>query len=298
MRYRFIKAHLGIWPVSLQCLVLMVTRSGYYRWQSGTESVRSRRQKELLEKIREIYVKNRKRYGRRRVYKGLVKAGIRVSQGTVGKLMRNHGIRPWYTKAFRRPKVEKTRKNVSPNSLNRNFQPGVLNKTWLSDLTQVKTSEGWLYLSVVEDLGSRRVLGWCMSSRMKTDIVLVGLRMAFSNRRDVPSKVLFHSDQGSQYRSLEVWALLKAKGLESSMSRKGNCWDNSPMESFFATLKRELYLDPRWTRQQVKTEVFEFIEGYYNTERLHSTLGYASPMEYETQIMEKDPQSKSAKENG
>lgn len=265
------------------CKELEVSHSGFYEWLKRPESNRSKMQKDLLVRIYEVYEQSRRRYGRRRVYQGLIRSGIKVGQRMVENLMRKHAIRPWYSKKFRRPKEEKGKKKVSPNTLNRTFEKGVLNKVWLSDITQIQTSEGWLYLSVVEDLGSRRVIGWSMSSRMKTDIVLEGLKMAFLNR-DHPSKVLFHSDQGSQYRSLEVLDFLKFRNLESSMSRRGNCWDNSPMESFFATLKRELYLNTKWNRQQVKTAVFEFIEGYYNRDRYHSTLGYLSPVEYEAQI--------------
>ena len=193
------------------CKELEVSHSGFYEWLKRPESNRSKMQKDLLVRIYEVYEQSRRRYGRRRVYQVLIRSGIKVGQRMVENLMRKHAIRPWYSKKFRRPKEEKGKKKVSPNTLNRTFEKGVLNKVWLSDITHIQTSE-------------------------------------------------------------------------SSMSRRGNCWDNSPMESFFATLKRELYLNTKWNRQQVKTAVFEFIEGYYNRDRYHSTLGYLSPVEYEAQI--------------
>lgn len=276
------------------CRVLQVSRSGFYAWLERPESNRSKNEKDLLEKIREIHKRNRERYGRRRIYEGLIRSGTKVGKGTVGRIMHKHGIRPWYVKKFKRLKVEKFRKKVSPNKLNRDFKPGIPNKVWLSDLTQIRTLEGWLYISVVEDLGTRRVIGWSMSSRMKKAIILEGLRMALKDRKP-PKRLMFHSDQGSQFRSDELLDLLKVLEIESSMSRKGNCWDNAPMESFFATLKRELYLETKWTRAKVKTEVFEFIEAFYNQFRYHSTLGYLTPVEYENQIQPRRVEAKRKK---
>lgn len=262
------------------CKVLLVSRSGFYKWVEGPVSNRAVRQKVLLEKIRAIHLANRKRYGRRRIYQAIVKGGEKVGKGTIERLMRKHGIRPWYTKRFRAPRVSNPKGETPPNALNRGFQPGISNQVWLSDLTQIRTLEGWLYISVIEDLGTRRAIGWSMSNRMTSGLVLAGIRMAFSTQ-GTPKKVMFHSDQGSQYRSEEVVNFLRTKGVEVSMSRRGNCWDNAPMESFFATLKRELYLDVKWPRQKVKSEVFEFIEAYYNRSRYHSSLDYLTPAEYE-----------------
>ena len=279
-----------MWPVCFQCRGLDVSRSGFYSWLRRVVSPRRERRKFLYQQILSVFMKHRKRAGRRQIHRNLTGDGVSVGLNTVGRIMREHAIRPWYCKPFRRPRRDKDRQNVKPNDLDRAFQPGMPNRAWLSDITEFRTFEGKLYLSVVEDLGTRRVLGWAMSNRMRAELVEESLQMAIK-LRGKPVKVLFHSDQGSQFRSELIRHALRDYGADQSMSRRANCWDNAPMESFFATLKREMYWNRSWTRQRLRTEIFEFIEVYYNRQRLHSTLSYQTPVGFEKKAILKDPLS-------
>lgn len=281
MKYRFIDRERVHWPVVVMCRVLEVHRSGYYAWQhrQRTHSMgkRADENRELMTAIREVYRTSKERYGAPRVTAALRKQGYRCSRGRVARLMQANALRAKGQRAFR----VTTRSNhalASPNRLDRNFdQAAAPNRMWTSDITYVSTREGWLYVATVLDLFSRRVVGLAMADHMKEDLVCEALEQAITRRAPQPG-VILHSDRGSQYCSWRYRSLVQTHGFLQSMSRKGNCWDNAPMESFFKTMKtEEVYRQRYHTRQEAKQSIFEFIEIFYNRQRLHSTLGYETP---------------------
>jgi len=262
---------------------LEVSRSGYYKWLNRSCSGRKRENEELIEQITAIQRRSRHRYGSPRVTKALHRRGYQVGENRVAGLMRAHGLGRRLRKRFRSTTNSQHSLPVAENLLNREFDVSKANCAWVSDITYISTAKGWMYLCIVIDLYSRKVVGWAMSTRMKTDLVLQALIMAFLVRR--PSEgLLFHSDRGSQYCSHVFRARLQKYRMKQSMSRRGNCWDNAPAESFFKTLKCELNGHRAFqNREEARRAVFEYIEVFYNRERLHSSLGYLTPTEFEKQ---------------
>ena len=268
----------------VMCDVLEVSRSGYYAWKSRAPSCRSQRRRELIEEIREIHRdRDMKSYGSPRVYRELVARGHEVSENTVARLMHSAGIRAASTRKYRVTTDSNHSHPVAENVLNREFQQASADRVWLADITYIWTAEGWLYLACVLDAYSRRIVGWSMSDRMRQDLVLDALRMALGQRRpDGEAGLLHHSDRGSQYASAAFQKLLKEESITCSMSRRGNCWDNAMMESFFASLKKErIHQEQYTTRAQARSSVFDYIERFYNRIRRHSALGYLSPEQFE-----------------
>lgn len=281
MKYRFVEVHAQQWPVQRMCALLGISRSGYYAWKKRPPSQRTKRNEEMLQQIRKIHKDNRNVYGSPRVHAALKKQGICVSKKTVARLMQEDGL----VGVRKNRKVRTTDSNhslpVASNLLDRDFSADQPNQKWVADITYIPTGEGWLYLASVLDLFSRKIVGWSMSSQIDADLVAQALRMAFYLRRP-GAGLLHHSDRGSQYASHQIHDLLAANQIQISMSRRANCYDNAAMESFFGTLKNEWVHHQKYTtRAQARTDIFSYIEGFYNTVRLHSTLGYCSPNEFE-----------------
>lgn len=281
MRYRVIQEHDRRYPIRVMCRALAVSAAGYYAWRSRPESARSSQTRTLLSAIRVIHRESRETYGSPRIWNALVKQGHRVGEHRVARLMRHGGIRAKTVTKWRATTQSQHRFPVAANTLDRAFTVAAPNRVWAGDLTYVWTMEGWLYLAVLLDLYSRRVVGWAMGPRLTGELAEQALTMALVNR--IPrAGLVHHSDRGSQYAATSYQRRLTEYGLIPSMSRKGNCWDNACVESFFGTLKRELvHQRPYVTRDEAKQDIFEYIEVFYNRTRRHSTLGYDSPAEYE-----------------
>jgi putative transposase len=283
MRYYFIEDHRSVWPIIVQCDVLQVTRSGYYAWRKRPLSPRAQRQANLTDRIQAIHAqKHQDVYGAPRIHKELVAQGHTCNRKTVAKCMKAAGIRAQTVKKFRVLTTDSNHSHpVAHNVVDRNFTPAERNQTWTADITYIPTEEGWLYLAAVEDLFSRKIVGWSMSDRMDSRLVVDALEMAI--HRELPGEGLVaHSDRGVQYASEHYQNLLRRHDVTCSMSRKANCWDNAPMESFFATLKKELVHRQRYqTRNEARRSLFEYIEIFYNRVRRHSALGYLSPAQFE-----------------
>ena len=287
MKFSFIEGQRGSHSVEMMAGLMSVSRSGYYCWRSRAPSKRFRREERLLDQIKEIQEGVRYRYGSPRVAVELERRGYRVGRNRVARLMSLHGLGARRRKRYRSTTDSTHGFLVAENLLNRGFDVLKPNGVWASDITYIPTAEGWLYLCTVMDLHSRRIVGWSMSSRMKSDLVVQALLMALLRRR--PSRgLIFHSDRGSQYCSHEFRKWTQCWGIRQSMSRRGDCWDNSPAESFFKTLKSELCGDRAFrNRRDAQAAIFEYIEVFYNRVRLHSTLGYMTPCEYEERKSEK-----------
>lgn len=287
MRYAFISAHEGKFAMKLMCRVLGVSRSGYYAHRTRPQSRRSVENGRLLNRIRTVHEKSRRTYGSPRVYWQLAAEGETCSKGRVERLMAANEIRAKRKRNFVVTTDSKHCLPVAPNIVERQFSVDEPNSVWSSDITYIPTAEGWLYLAGVLDLCSRTAVGWSMGDTLERTLVLDALKMAYRRRR--PGKgLIHHSDRGCQYASEDYRNLLKLYGMQMSMSRKGDCWDNAPMESFFGTLKNELVHHRKYqTRAEARRDIFEYIEVFYNRERLHSSLGYLSPMNYEKQIAAK-----------
>jgi transposase InsO family protein len=281
MRYTFVREEAKTHSVELLCETMDVSCSGYYAWRDRPLSPRAQEHQRLIPKIKTIFNESRETYGYRRVTHELKKQQEPCGKHQVAQLMRLHGLAPPAKRRFTVTTDSNHSNPIHPNALNRQFNPSTANTSWVSDITYVATSEGWLFLAVVMDLFSRTIVGWAMDKHMTEELVLNALRMALF-RRKVSSKLLLHSDRGSQYASISYQHLLKNQGITCSMSRKGNCWDNAPMESFFRTLKVEcVYRYTFETREQAKRSIFDYIEVFYNRQRGHSALNYLSPMNYE-----------------
>ncbi|RYZ12768.1 MAG: IS3 family transposase, partial [Myxococcaceae bacterium] len=279
VKFAFIDAKKALYPVAVLCRHLGVSRSGYYAWEKRPESERKRRDRALHLEVAAVHQESRGTYGAPRVHAELKARGQRVARKRVARLMRQAGLRGRARRRFVRTTDSVHGHPVAPNTLERNFQPGQPHRAWVGDITYVWTDEGWLYLAVLLDLFSRKVVGWAMGERIDRGLVLSALDMALLGR---PAPQLHHSDRGSQYASEDYRQLLEARGIGCSMSRKGNCWDNAVAESFFSTLKLELVYITRFkTRESAKQSLFEYIEVFYNRKRRHSALGYVSPVEYE-----------------
>lgn len=288
MRFACIARHRGEYPVRLMCRVLRVSPAGFYDWLTRAPSARAIADERLMLNIRVAHARSDGTYGAPRIQRDLRDDGLGVGTKRVARLMR--GARLAGAPGRRRgPRTTDSAHAapVAPNVLDRRFDvTGVRapNRVWVSDLTYVPTREGWLYLAVVLDLASRRVVGWAMGASLEVGLALGALRMAIATRRPAEG-LLHHSDRGSQYACADYAAELAAHGMLASMSRKGDCWDNAVAESFFATLERELVARRDWrTRAEARQAIFRFIETWYNRVRRHSTLGYVSPADYEQQL--------------
>lgn len=263
------------------CRVLEVSTSGYYDWRKRPESRRQKEDRRLVVEIKAIHSESRQTYGSPRIHDELKDRGIRCGRKRVARLMRLHDISAKQKRRFKATTDSKHTLPVAENVLNRQFTPSAPNVAWSADITYIPTRQGWLYLAVVMDLFSRRIVGWSMHKRLHRSLVLDALKMALRGRSPRPG-LIHHSDRGSQYASGDYQALLDAQQMVCSMSRRGNCWDNAPVESFFSTLKRELVHRRRYrTRAEARAELFEYIEVWYNRRRRHSSLGYQSPVKYE-----------------
>lgn len=271
----------GQYPVKVLCQELQVSRSGYYAWLRRGPSRRQQADEKLWRSVGAVFEQSRGVYGYRRVYAALQAQGFACSRHRVRRLMQVHGLRARRRRRYRTTTQSRHQLPVAPNLLARDFTATAANQKWVSDITYVPTHDGWLYLAVVMDLFSRRVVGWAMEPQLDKMLGLKALRMALAGRRP-PVALLYHSDRGVQYANNEFQQLLRAHGLVASMSRTGNVYDNAPMESFFASLKRELIHHRNYrTRSEAQADIFEFIEVFYNRQRLHSALQYQAPADFE-----------------
>ena len=281
MRYRAIQEQDRRYPIRLMCRTLAVSAAGYYAWRSRPESTRSANTRTLLSAIRVIHQESRETYGSPSIWDALIKQGHRVGEHRVARLMRVEGIRAKTVKKWRATTQSNPRLPVAENTLNRQFTVEHPNRVWAGDLTYVWTTEGWLYLAVILDLYSRLVVGWAMGHRLTVELAEQALTMALANRNP-RAGLLHHSDRGSQYAATSYQLLLTTHGITTSMSRRGNCWDNAVAESFFSNLKKErIKLRIYASRQEAKSDVFDYIEGFYNRVRRHSHLDQMSPLAFE-----------------
>ena len=264
----------------MMCRVLEVSRAGFYRWRKRPDSQRSMENRKLVKEIEAIHRESRGVYGSPRIHAHLCRQA-RYGKNRIARLMRLHGIRSIQKRKFRVTTDSRHALPVAKNVLDRKFSAREPNKRWNVDITYIPTQEGWLYLAVVMDLYSRKIVGWAMDRRITKDLVRKALQMALESRNP-DHGLLHHSDRGSQYASGEYQKLLRSKGMIGSMSRKGNCWDNAVVESFFSALKTELVHHRQFeSRRRAQLEIFDYIEVFYNRQRLHSALGYQSPEEFE-----------------
>ncbi|WP_431089937.1 IS3 family transposase [Paenibacillus sp. 8b26] len=281
--FSFIYDHRFQCRVAKMCAVFGVSRSGYYKWVQ-TRTIHKERQKQrekLLQRIRRIFLDSRRLYGSRKIHKALVQQGVAVSEKTVVRIMKELGLKSRTVKKYKATTNSKHQLPVHENLLNQQFVAGAPNEVWMTDITYIPTDEGWLYLASVMDLYSRKIVGFHMDSRMTKELVIQALDQAYRVQRPGEG-VLHHSDRGSQYASHEYQAKLVKYHMKGSMSRKGNCYDNACIESFHSVLKKELiYLDHYKTRREAKKQIFEYITCFYNGKRIHSSLGYVSPNQYE-----------------
>jgi putative transposase len=275
--FEFIDAEKAQYPIGVLCKALDVSRPGYYAHTRRPPSKHATRDAALGAKIAEIHARSGKRYGSPRVHEELREDGEHVSRKRVSRIMKERDLRGKRRRRFRVTTQSEHDMPVAPNVLARDFSASAPNQKWVGDITYIWTREGWLYLAVLIDLFSRRVVGWSMSDSLATELPLRALQMAIHARRP-PRGLVHHTDRGCQYASSDYRAVLEQHGLVASMSRKGDCWDNAVAESFFASLKTELVRDIDFlTRDQARREVFAYIEGFYNRRRRHSSLGYANP---------------------
>jgi putative transposase len=293
--YRMISAEKASTPVSVCCALLGVSRSGYYGWERRAPSDRALGDAVLIERIREIWAENRQVYGSPRIHADLrLKDDIRVGRKRVERLMREAGISGLQRRKRGRTTISVPGVRVADDLVERQFRPVAPNVLWIADVTYLRTWEGWLYLAAVQDAYSRRIVGWSMADHMRSELVVDALQMAVSRRRPAPG-LIHHSDQGSQYVSLAFGQAARDAGIARSMGSKGDCYDNAVAESFFATLKKELVHRRSWpTRRELTSEVFEYLEAFYNRARRHSTLGYLSPVDYENRTLIKSGASLAA----
>ena len=280
MRYRFIDSQRTDHPVRRLCRTLGVSASGYYAARGRAPSVRTQRQTQLTMRIRAIHIESRSTYGAPRTHKELVAQGDACCKNTVARLMHRAGIVPKTVLRFRVTTDSRYTWWAAPNLLGRVFSACEPNACWLTDITFIPTRSGWLYLAVMLDLYSRAVIGWAMNNRMDRSLAIDTLNMAIARRARAPQ--ILHSDRGSLYNVAEYRALLARHAIRQSMSRKADCWDNAPMESFFHTLKTELIHHCDYeTREQARASVFEYMEVFYNRQRRHSTVDYLAPLVFE-----------------
>ncbi len=296
MKFAFIREHRTCWPIGVMCRVLGVSRSGFFAWAKRPLSTLAQRREQLAAQVRLVHESHRKVYGSPRVHRVLRAQGLKVCLNTVAKVMRGAGIAAKKKRKFvPRTTDSSMTQHPAPNLLQRDFTPAPARAQpcWVSDITYIPTAEGWLYLAAVLDLGCRKIVGWAMDATMKTSLTLEAMRMALTRSSSLPgvkasSPLLHHSDRGVQYACDDYQQLLEQHGVQVSISNKGdprNCYDNAPMESFWATLKTELVHQQHYdTHEQARGSIFEYIEVFYNRIRLHSTLGYVSPEAFEASL--------------
>jgi putative transposase len=284
VKYGFIRDHASDYPVTLLCHMLSVQRSAYYSWKAQPCKVIPPEELVLRRRMKALFIASRDSLGSRMMMNNLRDEGFEIGRDKTRRLMKAIKLKVKQKRKFKVTTDSKHNFPVAWNVLNRDFSPSAPNQAWGTDITYLWTQEGWIYLAVVIDLYSRRVVGWSIDRRMKKALVIRALMMAVSLRKPPPG-LIHHSDRGSQYASHDYQKLLKQHGMICSMSRKGNCWDNAPVERFFSSLKRE-WTGDRWyrTRQQAIADVREYVAVYYNSKRLHSTLGYTTPMNYEKRL--------------
>ena len=282
MKFSLIHAEKAFFPIAALCRLLGVTRQGYYAFVKRQASARLEREAAFCARIREVHLGSQKRYGSPRVLRELRREGVRTSKRRVERAMRGMGLRARMPRCFRVTTAADPKNAVEPNVLSRDFTAKRPNERWVTDITYVRTDEGWCYLATILDLFSRSVVGWALDTTLSTTLPLRALDMAVGRRRPAAG-LLHHSDRGCQYTSADYRSALQELGVVVSMSRKGNCWDNAVAESFFSTLKTELvHCQPWANRLQLRAALFEYIEIFYNRRRLHSSLGYRTPAEAES----------------
>ena len=282
MRYACIRQHEGAWTVVLMCRVLEVGRAGYYAWRRRAPSRRAQADTRLRVAIRAVHAASRQRYGSPRIHRALQAQQVRCSRKRVARLMRVDGLRGKRGRRFRRT-TQADGTPPAPNRLQRRFRVAAPNQAWVSDVTACWTAQEWLYLAVVLDLASRRVIGWAAGRTPGQELTLPALQQALRHRAP-PAGLLHHSDRGMHYTGTSYQRVLAAHGIVASMSRRGDCWDNAVAESFFATLKTELVADAQWRSRAEGTDALRHYLAWYNGQRLHSTLGYVSPADFERQL--------------
>ncbi|MCL6625068.1 MAG: IS3 family transposase [Alicyclobacillus shizuokensis] len=281
VKYRFIHEHRFEFRVQKMCDVLGVSRSGYYTWLRRPVSGRAKRRRQLTRRIYQIFVRTRRLYGSPKITQLLRREGVRVGQKTVARIMREHGLRSRVVRKYKATTDSNHAYPVHDNRLNQSFEAERPNQIWMADITYVPTEEGWLYVASIMDLFTRKIVGWHADSRMTKALVIKALEQAVCRERP-KGPVLHHSDRGSQYASHDYQQKLREYGMIPSMSRRGNCYDNACMESFHSVLKRELVYQEKFkTRDEAKRRIWEYIEVWYNRQRIHSSLGYMTPMEFE-----------------
>ena len=277
----FIKENRKQYSLSLVCEVLQVSQSGYHKWLKKKVNFRAIENQRILEVIWFHHNKSKRTYGLPRIYAAMRKEGFIVNKKRIARLMRDNNIKAKTKRRFRITTIQNSKAAASENILKQNFTASSENKIWTGDITYLWTKEGWLYLAVVMDIYSRKIIGWALGSSLSAELVLRALMMALLHRNP-PEGIIFHSDRGSQYTSSQVRQLLKSYKITQSMSSTGNCYDNAITESFFHTLKTELVFWNNYkTREEAKRSIFEYIEVFYNRQRLHSAIGYLSPVEFE-----------------
>jgi len=285
VKYAWIKEQSDRFSVTRMCRQLGVSRTGYCQWRTRPPSDRSMANAALDAQVAAIHASSQRSYGRPRIVRDLRKQGSRVSHERVRNSLRRQGLSPVYRRPYRVTTDSAHQKPIAANVLDRRFDGWPTNQAWVADITYISTAEGWLYLACVMDLASRRIVGWSMSERMKADLVCQALKSAYW-RRKPPAGLIMHSDRGSQYASDSHRQLIKDYRMIQSMSRRANCWDNAVMESFFKTLKVErvhrLHYD---TRAIAKLDIVDWIEGFYNRQRMHSSIGYQTPVDAESSLM-------------
>ena len=285
MTFAFVDAGKAQWPVGVQCDVLGVSRSGYYAWKGRPEAPRAAEDAALLVEIKAAHAAGRGNYGSPRVHRELRAKGRRVGKKRVERLMRRAGIAGRKKRRFRRTTDSNHAHPIAPNVLDRNFHVDLPNAAWVTDVTYVWTHEGWLYLAAILDLFSRRVVGWAASANNDRALAMSALDRAVAERKPEPG-LIHHSDRGSVYASIDYGDALASLEAVKSMSRKGNCWDNAVGESFFATIKGEMIDHEEYpTRRAAIAAIADYIDGFYNPCRRHSTIGYVSPIEFELRNM-------------
>jgi len=281
VKFRFIDVQRRTHPVLALCRELNVSRSGFYAWLHRPLPRREERNEALLEDIKSVHKDSRGRYGSPRVHKALQRRGVVAGRNRVARIMQLNSIMACSARKFRNLSTHSNELSAAPNLLKRQFRAAAPNEVWVSDMTYLNTRQGWVILCAIIDLYSRRCVGWSVGARPSYNLAKAALQSAIFQRRPKPG-LMFHTDQGGAYLSYAVQSVLDDHGIVMSTSRPGNCHDNAVAESFFKTLKLEMFYHRVFTdRQEVRTALFEYIEGFYNTVRLHSTLGYQSPDEYE-----------------
>jgi len=284
--FEFIAAKKAEHSIQIMCRVLGVSRSGFHAWQVRPPSPRAIEDARLIARISELFALRRKVYGSPRIWSDLVvDDGEQIGRKRVERLMRRAGLSGLQVRKYRATTIRVPGVRVADDLLDRDFAAGAPNRCWVADITYLRTWEGWLYLVAVQDLYSRRIVGWAMADHMRTELVTDALGMALARRRPPPG-LIWHSDQGSQFVSLAFGQQARAAGIAQSMGSRGDCWDNAVAESFFATLKKELIHRRTWpTKAELRTEVFDYIEVFYNRQRRHKTLGQTSPADFETSTL-------------